>query len=166
MTNFKEHLFGMPKKPLKAFKGGPKIVKQPRSRSCSIGPYIHHSHEARCAIISSKVSGLSPIQISSLFDVPIRSVRNILKSFESFKLVGRRPGSGRKRNPTPADDLKIILALKRNPRMKIDQFKSENPDINLSNRQIRARIEEDGQLGSYYQRRKPYLSAFSKTSMG
>ena len=133
-------------------------MKKPSRLSRSIGPYNRYSHEARCAIIAAKVSGLSPIQISSLFDVPVRSVRNILQSFESFKLVGRRPGSGRKRKTSPEDDIKIVVTLKRNPHMTIDQFKVENPGINLSDRRIRARIQEDGQLGSYIQRKRPYLS--------
>ena len=118
-----------------------------------IGPYNRYSYENRCAIIAAKSSGLCPTQISSTFNIPIRTVRNILLSFESYSIVGRRPGSGRKKKTSKQDDDKIITTLKLNPRMTIDQFRVENPDIKLSKSSTKDRIRENGQLGSYIQRK-------------
>ena len=84
----------MPKKRLTVFKGAKTVMKMMGQPGRSIGPYNLFSYENSCEIIAAKSSGLCPTQISSTFNIP---VRNILLSFESYSIMDRRLGSGRKR---------------------------------------------------------------------
>jgi transposase len=99
-------------------------------------------------IISAKASGMSGLAISKLFDIGKTQVYSVLQRWDRNKDLSRRQGSGRPRKSTAKQDQKIILDIKRNPGITVNQLKLLNPYITLCESSYRNRIHDHGEFGS------------------
>lgn len=85
-------------------------------------------------------------------------VQNTAKKLKQGESLGNRPGQGRKRSTTKAQDKFIVNLAKRNRTMSSREIASEvnkSWSTNLTSRTIRGRLLENG-LKSYTQKRRPY----------
>ena len=71
-----------------------------------------------------------------------QQIRLVLARFQKNKPLGRRKGSGPKRKTTPGQDSKLIMDIKRDPRITITEILKVNPDVQVCAETIRTRLWE------------------------
>ncbi len=116
------------------------------------------SEAQRSDIIYAHGQGMSGRAIAELQKVGRKQVRLVLARFQKNEPLGRRQGSGPKRKTTPGQDAKLILDIKRDPKLTIKDILKLNPDVQVSAETVRSRLWETGEFGNYLMIRKPLIT--------
>lgn len=75
------------------------------------------SDQLKERVVRAHESGLSYAKISKKFEIPKTSVYDIVKRHESRGTVTNVESSGRPKKTSAADDRKIVIEAKKNPRI-------------------------------------------------
>ena len=113
-------------------------------------------------IIHAHGQGMSSRKIATKNNLGQRQVLTVINKFLLKQPLSRRPGSGRKRKTTPEQDRKIIMDVKRNPRISCRDILINNSNLQVSETTVRRRIVETGEFGSYFATRKPFISKINR----
>jgi len=116
------------------------------------------SEEEKSSILACHSEGMSNRSIATLMGVGEWQVRVLVQRFKAGDSLGRKDGSGRPRITSPSQDQKIIIDIKRNPRITAKEILKENPDIKASERTVIGRIHESGEFGNYFTLKKPLIT--------
>jgi transposase len=83
------------------------------------------SQDFRTKIVSSHNKGQGYKAISKSFQVPVSTVRAIIKKFKILHSTENRPGRGRKQKLSPKLERKLVREVNKNPRKTIKAIREE-----------------------------------------
>lgn len=115
-------------------------------------------HDVKAAIIADKATGTSALTLAKKYKVGYKQVLGLLSRWNSERTLERKPGSGRPRKTTPAQDRKILLDVKRCSKLTGEDIRKLGAIEDISEKTVRRRITESGEFGSYWQVHKPYIN--------
>ena len=116
------------------------------------------SEEEKASVLSCHVQNMSSTAIAKLLNIGRWQVRTIVGKFMAGEPLSRRKGSGRPRKTCPEQDRKILLDIKRNPKMCARDILKENNDLKISEGTVIRRIKESGEFGNYFTLKKPVIT--------
>ncbi|GFY10597.1 HTH_Tnp_Tc3_2 domain-containing protein [Trichonephila clavipes] len=117
----------------------------------------------RGRIIGKIEEGRKISDIERDFDIADSVVSRLRKSFKTTGMCSRRPGGGRVRSTTPAEDRCIVLSAKRNRRTTAEQV--ANQFLAASGKQIsRKTVARRLRGGGLYARRPVVLCPIDQTA--
>jgi transposase len=98
--------------------------------------------EVQCGgVVTSHSLGVSVSKIARLYKKSHSAIYRIIKKYHADKVLGRKPGGGRKRKTTKVQDKAILKEVKKNRKTTGVEIR-ESLQLNISDRTIRRRITE------------------------
>jgi transposase len=116
------------------------------------------SEEEKASVLACHAQNMSSTAITKLLNIGRWQVRTVVGKFKAGEPLSRRKGSGRPRKTCSEQDRKIVLDIKRNPRMTARDILKENSDLKVSEGTIIMRIKETGEFGNYFTINKPVIT--------
>ena len=128
----------------------------------AVQKHKHLTDDEKASIIVCYGEGMSNRQNASLHGVGRRQVNALIQRYNAGEPLARRSGSGRPRITTSHQDKKVILDIKRNPKLCARSILSNNPGIKASESTICRRIKESGEFGSFFTVKKPVITEINR----
>lgn len=118
-----------------------------------------HSFDVRQKIVDAHMSGSGYKTISKRFEVPVSTVRNIIKKYGAFNTVQNLTGRGRKKKLSPRTVRQVIREVEKDPKTTgkkvVHQLSEQGTEISVST--LRRTLRSHGIRG-YRPRKTPLLS--------
>lgn len=118
-----------------------------------------HSFEVRQKIVNAHKQGSGYKSISKRFEVPVSTVRNIIKKYGVFKTIQNLTGRGRKKKLSPRTVRKVIREVEKDPKTTCKKVVQQLSDhgIEISVSTLRRTLKSHG-IHGYRPRKTPLLS--------
>jgi transposase len=97
-------------------------------------------NDVKAAIVADKATGSSALSLAKKYKVGYKQVLGLLSRWDREHTLERKPGSGRPRKTTPAQDRKILLDVKRCAKMTGEDIRKLGALENISEKTVRRRI--------------------------
>ena len=116
------------------------------------------THDKKTIIALLHTEGNSIRDISKKIGAARETVRRVVSRFRAGKALDRVPGTGKARKLTDTERRDIVLFAKRCPTITARELRSEVGREDVCINTILRPIHEDGELDSYWQTKKPFIS--------